>query len=245
MLASLALSIHAMAQNVPIDASRNMVIEKGTQVPSQVRGSQILPQKSISPADNYISRMPAVQTVGATAPPPTSSGSGVGVPAVGATEVTPQMMNALEEASQKIMQKEQNLDQKYTKKINEVKAGLETNGYEVTTLESRSQSFTIHSGDYYVTGPQGGLVEVSTTTINSGKAGTEAQKNIEVYEPGDSSSKAVVVYIDHPDAKAAIFHQSDITPSAEVAVEALNISMSRGNAIISTPTPLFNSTDPQ
>jgi hypothetical protein len=226
LLASLAPSTYAMAQNVPIDPSRNMVIEKSAQMPSQARGSQIPSQKVISPVGNDIGRMPASQ-------------------AVGAIQVTPQMMNGLEGASQKITQKEQELDQRYTKKIDEVKAGLETNGYEVTTIESRSESFTLHAGDFYVTGPRGGLVEVSTTTINNGKAGTEAVKNIEVYEPGESSSKAVVVYIDHPDAKAAIFHKSDVVPSAEVAEDALDISMSRGNAFITSPTYLYNSTDSQ
>ncbi|MDH6421587.1 flagellin-like hook-associated protein FlgL [Polynucleobacter sphagniphilus] len=180
---------------------------------------------------------PPPSTITPMPPSPSSSPTEVGSSAMGGIEVTPQMMNKLGEVSQKITQKQQNLDQQYTKKVNEVKMGLDANGYEVTTVVPRSDSLKAHTGDYYVTGPQGGVVEVSTTTTDYGRVGNGAQKNITVYQPGDTYANGVAINIEHPDVKAAIFHKSDITPSVEVAEDALKVSDSRGNVnqTISSP----------
>jgi hypothetical protein len=148
------------------------------------------------------------------------------------------MMNKAEKVTQKIMQQQQNVEQKYVEKVNEVKSSLEANGYEVTTAVSRGDNPKVHVGDYYVIGPNGGYVEVSTSTIDA-TVGNTALKNVAVYKPDQSTGMGVSIAIPHPDAKAAIILESNITPSTETAKAALEVSSKNGNiTFVTVPPPL-------
>jgi hypothetical protein len=151
---------------------------------------------------------------------------------VGAVPVTPQMMNKLEDATQKA----QSAQQEYAKKVNEVKRAIESQGYVVTTVVERGGGPKSHAGSYYIVGPDGGYVEVSTSTKDD-VVGSTVTKTIEIYKPGQSNGEGVVIELAHPDAKVAILAESDVTLSTESVKAGLKVISREQENIVRVITP--------
>lgn len=145
---------------------------------------------------------------------------------VGAIPVTPQLINAMEKASQT----KQNINEKYLGAVNDVKIGLQDKGYQVTTVESRTGNLRAQPSDYYVRAPDGTVVEVSTSELPS-KNGTSVEKVVTVTKPGEDNSQSVAITITHANAKAVKIAESSITPSAQAVEAAAEISYERGNIV--------------
>lgn len=151
---------------------------------------------------------------------------------VGAVPVTPQMMNKLEGATQKA----QSAQQEYAKKVNEVKAGIESKGYEVTTVVQRGGGPKFNPGSFNIVVPDVGYVEVGTSTKDD-VIGNTVTKTIEVYKPGQTNGEGVVIELAHPDAKVAILAESDVTPSAESVKAGLKVISREQENIVRVITP--------
>ena len=153
---------------------------------------------------------------------------------VGATAPNPQQTSAILNADQM----HQNIEKKYVGAVNEVKVDLDSKGYVVTTTVPRSGKLKAQPSEYYVSGPNGGTLEVSTT-VRGSDVGVAVQKTVAVAKPGEDTVQGITVTIDHPNAKAVKIAESNITPSAQALGDALKIADDRENVVKNVDQPLF------
>lgn len=158
-------------------------------------------------------------------------------PSTGAVEVTPQMMDKLEKVNTTIDNKKSNVAQKYDAKTQQMIETANAHGYTVDVVSSRGGDVRSNP-DYYVVGPDGGVVDVSTAQLGNG----DVQKTIAYVPAGSNVAEQVAVNISHADAKAAkIAENGNIeneskSETAIKAAAAVDVAVKRGNVQLEADT---------
>ena len=148
--------------------------------------------------------------------------------------VTPQMMNKMEAGSAKVAGARANVAQKYNAKVQQVMQTAGDHGAEIVVTTKREMGRD-SANTYYVAGPNGGYVEVSSSIRDGVGKSETVQKNITYMPPGSEEGMAVQIEIPRADLKAAhVYEKAEISEEskAETAVKAgaaLDVAEKRGN----------------
>ena len=167
-----------------------------------------------------------------------------GIPPHEPIVVTPQVESAITATSQKLQQVNQQvfgtLDQKYEQTTANATEKLNENGYSVTKVVTRTPgNLQDHSFEYYISGPNGGFVEVTSSNADGWVViGGAVQKTVYVDNPKSAYPSEVQVVIDRPDAKATLIVKSSIPLSPKALEAAIAVAANRDNIIRVIPPPM-------
>lgn len=158
-----------------------------------------------------------------------------GLPCIAlAVEVTPQMVNKFEAGSAKVAGARANVAQKYNAKVQQVMQTAGDHGAEIVVTTKREMGRD-SANTYYVAGPNGGYVEVSSSIRDGVGKSETVQKNITYMPPGSEEGMAVQIEIPRADLKAAhVYEKGEISEESKAetaakAAAALDVAEKRGN----------------